>query len=53
LRRLTGADVPIENKLFATLDTTTRKIALPNKQPCCSLIPSASCANSTSTCGSA
>ena len=33
LRRLTGADVLIENKLFATLDTTTRKIALPNKQP--------------------
>lgn len=33
LRRLTGADVLIENKLFATLDTATRKIALPNKQP--------------------
>ena len=33
LRQLTGADVFIENKLFATLDTTTRKIALPNKQP--------------------
>jgi GTP-binding protein HflX len=33
LRRLTGADVLIENKLFVTLDTTTRKIALPNKQP--------------------
>ena len=33
LRRLTGADVLIENKIFATLDTTTRKIALPNKQP--------------------
>ncbi len=33
LHRLTGADVLIENKLFATLDTTTRKIALPNKQP--------------------
>jgi GTP-binding protein HflX len=32
LRRLTGADVFIEDKLFATLDTTTRKIALPNKQ---------------------
>jgi GTP-binding protein HflX len=25
--------VLVENKLFATLDTTTRKIALPNKQP--------------------
>jgi GTP-binding protein HflX len=33
LRRLTGADVLIEDKLFATLDTTTRKVALPNKQP--------------------
>ena len=33
LRRLTGADVLVENKLFATLDTTTRKIALPNNQP--------------------
>ncbi len=33
LRRLTGADVFIEDKLFATLDTTTRKIALANKQP--------------------
>jgi GTP-binding protein HflX len=30
---LTGANVLIEDKLFATLDTTTRKIALPNKQP--------------------
>lgn len=33
LRKLTGADVLVENKLFATLDTTTRKIALPNNQP--------------------
>ena len=33
LRRLTRAEVFIEDKLFATLDTTTRKIALPNKQP--------------------
>jgi len=33
LRRLTGANVLIEDKLFATLDTTTRKIALPSKQP--------------------
>jgi GTPase len=33
LRRLTGAEVLIEDKLFATLDTKTRKIALPNKQP--------------------
>jgi GTP-binding protein HflX len=33
LRKLTGAEVLVEDKLFATLDTTTRKIALPNKQP--------------------
>lgn len=33
LTRLTGADVLVEDKLFATLDTTTRKIALPNHQP--------------------
>ncbi|HEV7402981.1 MAG TPA: GTPase HflX [Chthoniobacteraceae bacterium] len=33
LRRLTGADVLVEDKLFATLDTTTRKVSLPNKQP--------------------
>ncbi len=33
LRRLTGADVLVENKLFATLDTTTRKVELPNNQP--------------------
>ena len=33
LRRLTGADVLVENKLFATLDTTTRKVSLPSKQP--------------------
>jgi len=33
LCKLTGADVLVEDKLFATLDTTTRKVALPNKQP--------------------
>jgi GTP-binding protein HflX len=33
LRRLTGAEVLIEDKLFATLDTTTRRIDLPNKRP--------------------
>lgn len=33
LRRLTGADVFVEDKLFATLDTTTRRIDLPNNQP--------------------
>jgi len=32
LKRLTDADVLVEDKLFATLDTTTRKIELPNKQ---------------------
>ena len=33
LRRLTGAGVLVEDKLFATLDTTTRKVALPSHQP--------------------
>jgi GTP-binding protein HflX len=33
MRRLTGAQVLVEDKLFATLDTTTRKVALPNNQP--------------------
>jgi GTP-binding protein HflX len=33
LRRLTGAAVLVEDRLFATLDTTTRKVALPSKQP--------------------
>jgi GTPase len=33
LRRLTGAEVLVEDKLFATLDTTTRKVALPSKKP--------------------
>ncbi len=33
LRRLTGANVLVEDKLFATLDTTTRRIDLPNNQP--------------------
>ena len=32
LKRMTGADVLIEDKLFATLDTTTRKINLPDGQ---------------------
>jgi GTP-binding protein HflX len=32
LRHLTGADVLVEDKLFATLDTTTRKYSLPNNQ---------------------
>ncbi len=33
LNALTGADVLAEDKLFATLDTTTRRIELPNGQP--------------------
>jgi GTP-binding protein HflX len=33
LKKLTGADVLVEDKLFATLDTTTRRIQLPNNQP--------------------
>lgn len=32
LKALTDADVLVEDKLFATLDTTTRKFVLPNKQ---------------------
>jgi GTP-binding protein HflX len=32
LKALTQADVLVEDKLFATLDTTTRKFVLPNKQ---------------------
>ena len=32
LRAFTGADVLVEDKLFATLDPTTRRVALPNKR---------------------
>ena len=32
LRTMTGAEVLVEDKLFATLDTTTRKLALPSNQ---------------------
>lgn len=32
LRAFTGADVLVEDKLFATLDPTTRRVALHNKQ---------------------
>ena len=32
LKRLTGANVLVEDKLFATLDTTTRRILLPSGQ---------------------
>ncbi len=31
-RKLTGAEVLVEDKLFSTLDTTTRKLILPNAQ---------------------
>lgn len=33
LKKFTGADVLVEDKLFATLDTTTRRIQLPDGQP--------------------
>ena len=33
LKKLTGADVFVEDKLFATLDPTTRRIDLPNGAP--------------------
>jgi len=33
LRRLTHADVLVADKLFATLDTTTRRVELPNGNP--------------------
>jgi len=33
LNALTGSDVLAEDKLFATLDTTTRRVELPNGQP--------------------
>jgi len=33
LNRLTDSDVLAENKLFATLDTTTRRLELPDGQP--------------------
>jgi len=33
LNALTGADVLVENQLFATLDPTTRQMLLPNRQP--------------------
>lgn len=32
LRNLTGADVLVEDKLFATLDPTTRRVILPNNE---------------------
>lgn len=32
LRMLTGADVLVEDKLFATLDPTTRRVILPNNE---------------------
>jgi len=32
LKKLTGANILVEDKLFATLDTTTRRVALPSGQ---------------------
>ncbi|MDD2443953.1 MAG: GTPase HflX [Desulfotomaculaceae bacterium] len=32
LKKLTGADVFVEDKLFATLDPTTRRVVLPNNE---------------------
>ena len=32
LKKLTGADVLVEDKLFATLDPTTRRVTLPNNE---------------------
>ncbi|HPN84332.1 MAG TPA: GTPase HflX [Victivallales bacterium] len=32
LKAMTGADVYVEDKLFATLDTTTRRLELPDRQ---------------------
>jgi len=34
LNRLTNAGVPVEDKLFSTLDPTTRRIELPDGRPC-------------------
>ena len=33
LNRLSGADIFVENQLFATLDPTTRQVELPNHEP--------------------
>lgn len=33
MKALTDAEILVEDKLFATLDTTTRKFELPNRQP--------------------
>lgn len=33
MRRLTGAQVLVEDKLFATLDPTTRRVDLPSRRP--------------------
>ncbi|MDF7808326.1 GTPase HflX [Pontiellaceae bacterium B12219] len=33
LNRLSGADIYVENQLFATLDPTTRQVELPNHEP--------------------
>lgn len=33
LNRISGADIYVENQLFATLDPTTRQVELPNHEP--------------------
>ena len=46
LNALTDAGVLSENRLFATLDPTTRRLSLPGASPFCSPTPSGSCADS-------
>ncbi|MCZ7630352.1 MAG: 50S ribosome-binding GTPase [Microthrixaceae bacterium] len=45
LNRLTDAGVLVEDRLFATLDATTRRLSLPGERPCCSPTLSVSCAS--------
>ena len=44
LNRLTGAGVLVEDRLFSTLDPTTRRLRLPGGETCCSPTRSASSA---------
>jgi GTP-binding protein HflX len=44
LNRMTGADVLVADQLFATLDPTARRLALPDGAPPSPPTPSASCA---------
>src|SRR4051794_5419559 len=46
LNRLTDAGVLVENRLFATLDATTKRLALPAVKRCSARTPSGSCASS-------